>query len=90
MDILGCSTPAIVVPFGEGRENEQAERAGRLERLGALRVLDADRLSGDTFADAVRDALAWTPRPVPLDLEGRSNTAAQLQSLLPARAVGSP
>ena len=27
MDILGCATPAVVVPYGEGREDEQAERA---------------------------------------------------------------
>jgi predicted glycosyltransferase len=44
MDILGCTTPAVVVPYGEGREDEQAARAQRLERLGALRVLDPSRL----------------------------------------------
>ncbi len=27
MDILGCTTPAVVVPYGEGREDEQAARA---------------------------------------------------------------
>jgi predicted glycosyltransferase len=85
MDILGCATPAVVVPFGEGREDEQAERARRLERLGALRVLDAERLTGRTLADAVRDALDWTPLPVPLDLDGRTNTSRLLQTLLPAR-----
>ena len=61
MDILGCGTPAVVVPYGEGREDEQAASARRLERLGALRVLDPDLLSGPTLVDAVRDALTWTP-----------------------------
>ncbi len=85
MDILGSTTPAVVVPYGEGREDEQAERARRLERLGALRVLDPDLLSGDALADAVRFALDWTPLSVPLALDGRTRTPRLLRSLLPAR-----
>lgn len=87
MDILGCTTPAIVVPYGEGREDEQAARARKLERLGALRVLDSSRLSAQTLADAVRDALDWTPLAVPLDLDGRTRTSELLQTLCPARDV---
>ncbi len=85
MDILGSTTPAVVVPYGEGREDEQAERARRLERLGALRVLDPDLLSGDALADAVRSALDWAPLSVPLALDGRTRTPRLLRSLLPAR-----
>jgi predicted glycosyltransferase len=85
MDLLGCSTPAVVVPYVEGREDEQAERARRLERLGAVRVVEAARLSGDDLAHAVRDALDWTPLAVPLDLDGRTRTPELLRSLLPAR-----
>ena len=87
MDILGCTTPAVVVPYGEGREDEQAARARRLERLGALRVLDADVLSATTLADAVRDALDWTPLSVPLELDGRTRTSELLRTLRPARDV---
>jgi len=74
-----------VVPYGEGREDEQAERARRLERLGAVRVIDPDLLSADTFADAVRDAMDWTPLAVPLDLDGRARTPELLRSLLRAK-----
>jgi predicted glycosyltransferase len=87
MDILGCTTPAVVVPYGEGREDEQAARARRLERLGALRVLDPDRLTGQTLADAVHDALDWTPLAVPLALDGRTRTSELLRTLSPARGV---
>jgi predicted glycosyltransferase len=87
MDILGSGTPAVVVPYGEGREDEQAARARRLAGLGALRVLDADRLSAQTFLDAVRDALDWTPLPVPLALDGRTRTSELLRTLRPARDV---
>jgi len=85
MDILGCTTPAVVVPYGEGREDEQAARASRLERLGALRVLDPDELSAATLVDAVRDALDWTPLSVPLALDGRTRTSKLLRTLRPAR-----
>ena len=87
MDILGCTTPAVVVPYGEGREDEQAARARRLERLGALRVLDPTRLSAQTLEDAVRDALAWTPLAVPLDLDGRTRTSELLRALSTARSA---
>jgi len=87
MDILGCTTPALVVPYGEGREDEQAARARRLERLGALRVLDPDRLTPRTLVDAVRDALDWTPVSVPLALDGRTRTSELLRTLSPARDV---
>ena len=87
MDLLGCATPAVVVPYVEGREDEQAERARRLERLGAVRVVDSDRLSGDELARAVRNALDWTPLAVPLDLDGRTRTSELLRSLLTARDV---
>jgi predicted glycosyltransferase len=87
MDLLGSTTPAVVVPYGEGREDEQAERARRLERLGAVRVVDPDRLAADVLADAVRDALDWTPLPVPLDLDGRTKTSELLVSLLRSRNV---
>jgi predicted glycosyltransferase len=85
MDILGSATPAVVVPYADGPEDEQAERARRLERLGALRVVDPTRLSGATFADAVRDALDWSPMAVPLDLDGRRCTAELLRDLVRAR-----
>ena len=85
MDILGSTTPAVVVPYGEGREDEQAERARRLERLGALRVLDPDLLSRDTLADAVGAALDWTPLSVPLALDGRGRTSELLVSMVPDR-----
>ncbi len=87
MDILGSSTPAVVVPYADGPEDEQAERARRLERLGALRLLDPEALSADTFADAIRDALGWTPLAVPLDLDGRRRTSGLLRDLVTSRAV---
>ncbi len=90
MDILGSATPAVVVPYAEGREDEQSQRAHRLERLGALRLVEPAQLSADAFADAVRDARDWRPLAVPLDLDGRRRTTELLRSMVATRAVGTP
>jgi predicted glycosyltransferase len=41
MEILALNTPAVVVPFAEGAESEQALRAQLLAERGALDCLDA-------------------------------------------------
>ena len=46
MDVLAARTPAVVVPYAAGREDEQLRRARRLEALGAVTLLDADRAVG--------------------------------------------
>ena len=73
------------MPYGEGREDEQSQRAARLQELGALRVLEPQRLSGESFAEAVEQALGWTPMSVPLELDGRRRTPELLVSLSSGR-----
>jgi predicted glycosyltransferase len=86
LDLLRTGVPALVVPFAEGGEDEQTRRAERLARLGAVRVLEADRLDGRSLAAAVRDLLAFRPEPVALDLDGARKTALIVGNLL-ARAT---
>jgi predicted glycosyltransferase len=90
MDILRADTPAVVVPYAEGREDEQTRRAEQLEQLGVLRSLSSTQLSGGSLAHAV---LAQLNAPVPevrLDLEGRAQTASIILDLLIARRLRSP
>jgi predicted glycosyltransferase len=61
-DVALTRVRAVVVPFGEGGEREQGMRAARLEAAGLVDVLDADALSGESLAAAVRAALS-RPRP---------------------------
>ena len=86
LDLLRTGVPALVVPFAEGGEDEQTRRAERLARLGAVRVLEADRLDGRSLAAAVRRLLAFRPEPVALDLDG-ARTTALLVGNLAARAT---
>jgi predicted glycosyltransferase len=90
MDLLGAGTPAVVVPYNEGKEDEQAERARRLARLGLVQVpdgvLDREPLTGGALAAAVLAALDRPPAAVTLDLDGRERTADLLADLVAARA----
>lgn len=75
MDILFSGVPALVVPFGEGHEDEQMKRARRLERLGLLQVLDPTRLDGETLASGIRALETFRPDLAQLQLGGAANTA---------------
>jgi predicted glycosyltransferase len=81
LDVIRARVPALVVPFGEGREDEQLRRARRLERLGAVRVLEPARLDAAALAREVHLLLSFRPRPLALDLDGASASGALLARL---------
>jgi len=85
MDILRSRVPALVVPFSGDRQDEQMNRARRLERLGALRVLEPDPLDARTLAAAMNALLQFQPNAIPLDMNGVGNTAQQLGDLVRER-----
>lgn len=76
LDVLSAGTRAVLVPFAEGEETEQSDRAAALERRGLARRLPEASLTADVLAAAVRAALAAPPVPRPLlDLQGAAHTA---------------
>ena len=88
MDILAAGTPAVVVPFAEGREDEQTVRARRLERLGVLGVVESGELDAGSLLAAARRMLRQ-PTPAPdLDLDGQAATARLMAELLGEQAAG--
>jgi predicted glycosyltransferase len=87
VDILRTATPALVVPFGDGDEDEQAKRAGRLERLGLLRVLAPDRLSPATLAREILETSRFEPRRVDVNLDGARSTRRLVRALLARHRV---
>ncbi|MFO1350631.1 MAG: glycosyltransferase [Gammaproteobacteria bacterium] len=90
MDILAARVPALVVPFAEGREDEQMKRARRLEGLGLVRVLEAERLSGETLAEELQALGAFRPQPLVLDLHGADNSARLLSHLMAQARMRAP
>ncbi|WP_298849678.1 glycosyltransferase [uncultured Ruegeria sp.] len=62
MDILQSGTPAVFVPFDDGKEVEQGLRGQSLSGLSAIDVLESQALSGDALAQAVERVVADGPR----------------------------
>jgi predicted glycosyltransferase len=89
LDILQTQVPALVVPFAEGGESEQMDRARRLERLGAVRVLDPAQLSGPRLAAEIDLVRRFRPRKVALDVDGARRSAELTEELLGGRVRAS-
>src|SRR5689334_15657657 len=85
MDILRSHVPALVVPFSGERQDEQMNRARRLERLRALRVLEPPRLNAETMAREIESLLQFRPEVPHLDMNGVENTAQLLNDLVRQR-----
>jgi predicted glycosyltransferase len=81
MDILSSRVPAVVVPYAEGREDEQLNRAERLADLGALRLIQPQRLSGAALAQSIYECMDFQPNSCKLDLSGAANTADLISQL---------
>jgi predicted glycosyltransferase len=82
LDLAGCTTPAIIVPFDEHDEREQVTRAERLARLDGFTVLRVGDLTPATLARAAETA-ATGPRRTPLALarDGAARAAAKILEL---------
>lgn len=75
MDLLQAGTPAVVVPYSDGREDEQSLRARRLEALGVVRSVPAAELGTDRLLDELVALAGTRPPPSRLDLDGAAATA---------------
>lgn len=81
-DLLQAGCRAILVPFTQGGETEQAVRAERLEEMGLAIAISEDRLDVQVLSDAIAEALENPPPPAAaLDLDGARKTARYLRSL---------
>jgi len=69
----------------KGRENEQMNRARRLESLGALRVLPEDELNSQRLADEIHALLCFTPQSVNFNLDGARISARIMAELVRRR-----
>lgn len=81
MDILRSKTPALVVPFADGREDEQQRRAALLAERGLVEVLDPGKLSPENLSGALEKLLSFRPAKISLNLNGAANTVDMLRKL---------
>jgi predicted glycosyltransferase len=87
MDVLSVGARAVVVPFADGKENEQTLRARLLAERGWLTL--ASSLAPEALAAAIDSALV-KPRPAigALDLDGAARSAAIVADLAAAARAG--
>lgn len=90
LDVVRAGVPALVVPHDLDGETEQSERARRLARLGALRVLAQGDLSAARLAEEILDLIGVAPPPLVLDLEGARTTSAIVARLVRQAAGSGP
>ncbi len=85
MDLAACRTPAILVPFEEHGEREQAIRAAALARFDGVTVLSAAGLAPERLAAEVERAAGGPRRPpLPIARAGAARAAAALLAAVPA------
>jgi len=82
MDILRSKVPALIIPYEEGTQSEQLDRAERLQKLGIIRIVRQRDLNGKTFANEIRSLMKFHPEPHKLNLNGTHNTLKTLQEVV--------
>lgn len=75
MELLALRTPAVIVPFADGQESEQALRATLLAERGALDVLEADNLDPALLAATLTRRARTGALAINLDLDGARRSA---------------
>jgi predicted glycosyltransferase len=89
LDLVAAGRPAIVVPFDEGAETEQAVRAEAMQRAGlarSLRLSATEAATPAAFLAAVEAALqAEMPQPLAIDRDGAGAIVGIIRRLLAAR-----
>jgi predicted glycosyltransferase len=87
MELLALKTPAVIVPFAEGQESEQALRAELLAERGALDMLDPKNLDPALLAATLTRRAQQGALPIDLDLDGaRHSVEITLAALEKKRA----
>jgi predicted glycosyltransferase len=85
-DLLQTRCRPVLVPFAAGGETEQTVRADKLAALGLAEVVAETDVSGETLANAARQALARPETDIPrLSLDGAEGTVRVIDRLLAGR-----
>jgi predicted glycosyltransferase len=76
LDLVAAGTPAVVVPYDEGKEVEQTIRATRFAALGLVENLPMAEVTPDTLRAAVDRAIARGPGTITIDRNGAERSVA--------------
>lgn len=82
MNILTTGVRALMLPFTGNDDEEQTLRAQRLDQLGLAQMLHASEITPERLAQRVQEALTRQPQRMHFNLDGVTNTATLVRSLL--------
>jgi predicted glycosyltransferase len=85
LEAVMAGVPAVLVPFVEGGETEQADRAAAFADAGLAATVPPGGLAPDTLAQAARRALAAGPPARRPDTEGAVRSVALIRGLMEGR-----
>lgn len=88
LDVIAAGCPAVLVPFAEGDETEQAQRATILAERGDAIMLAEDDITPERLAEAADAALALGPDRPALDIGGAATSAGILIEAAKRRTGG--
>jgi predicted glycosyltransferase len=85
---LAAQARMVLVPFAAGAEDEQEQRARRLQELGLAERIGERELNGTDLARAI-DRIAARPRPAAgrFAFDGAERTAEIVETILRERFV---
>ena len=84
-DLLAARCPAVLVPYSEGGETEQTQRATLMQARGLARMVPENRLDAATMARAMDEAVGQGAVAGGIDLNGAQWTAEILMGAWRAR-----
>ncbi len=82
MELIQSRIKALVIPFQIPGEDEQMNRARRLEKSGAISLLDPQQLNRSVLAQAVIDLHHTSVSHPVLDTDGAENTRRVMRMLM--------
>jgi predicted glycosyltransferase len=87
LEILASRTPAVIVPFADGAESEQTDRARLLAEQNLLRLLPAPELGATRLAREIDAAAVMAIPSFTINLDGARQSAAIILDALAKRAA---
>jgi predicted glycosyltransferase len=85
LETLASRTPAVIVPFADGQESEQTDRARLLADRGLVRFLPESGLTPERLAAEIDRAAEMTPPAIDIDLNGAARSAALILEAMEGR-----
>jgi predicted glycosyltransferase len=82
LDVLRAGVPALLVPFARDNEDEQRNRALRLQDLGAVKVLEERDQTPQLLAAEIRQAMGFEFTKPLLDLNGAQCSVELIESMI--------